>query len=287
MNKNIFHQAYSLTIRNPLLWIFGLVLLGGFNLSLINFATLVQNQQYNVWNLFRGYIDALTANELVFVGLALLLIFAVFHLLKILFFVTVHHLVHNIENNTCRLCVHIQAKTSPYFLWWRRVVLASLVTVLLSAGVGAVFNALLTHIDSAGSGAMVLNFIFLVVIVCGIGVWNTFSAYFIVWHDMNFSSAAKASFDLITVKYKQVVEFVLVLSLIYTLAVFVGQAFINGWHQGWYGGQLAVRPVFLIAFILWTAGNNLFFHLAFQLFFDKTVRSVPAIEEAPPLAEIS
>ncbi len=268
------------------MWIFGLVLLGGFNLSLINFAALFQSPQVSYWELIRSYINALSGEELIFTATALVVMFAVFHLLKILFFTAVHNLIHNIENNTCRLCVHIKSKSLRYLLWWKRVVLASIITIVFSAGIGALFNALLSQINSAGIGAMVLNLVFLIILVCGIGVWNTFTAYFIVWHDLNFSSAAKASFDLITVKYKQVVEFVLVLSLIYTLAVFVGQAFINGWHNGWQGQFLEIRPLFLISFILWTAVNNLFFHMAFQLFFDKTVRSTPAVEEAPPLAQM-
>lgn len=270
------------------MWVFGLVLLGGFNLSLINFAALFRTQQFNFWNFIRNYYEVFSINQLVYIGLVVVILFAIFNFLKIVFFVVAHNLIHKTEGKICRLCVHIDAKSIPYINWWGRVLLASLITIVLSAGVGALFNVLIVQTGSVGPMAVILNFIFLVLVVCGIGIWNTFTSYFIVWHDLGFSSAAKASFDLITLKYKQVAEFVFVLSLIYTVAVFIGQAFINGWHHGLYQGRfIEMRSVFLAAFILWTALNNLYFHLAFQLFFDKTVRSTVAEEKTPPLAELS
>ncbi len=285
--KDIFRQAYVLTLRNYPLWLFGLVLLGGFNLSLINFGALFDSTGFNVWTLVSSYSTNLLSSDVLFVVSGIVASFLVIHLLKVAFLVAVHGLVHDVKKNQCRLCGHVAAKSAPYFIWWKRIIMASLITIALSTGVGALVNLMLNQVGTSGALPLILNFIFLVVVVCSLGTWNTFVSYFVVFHDMGFNAAASASFSLLTLRYREVIEFVVLLSIAYTVAVIVGQAFINVWQHGGYGGMLQdFRIVFLAAFVVWSAVNNLFFNIAFLLFFDKIVRSVPVPDEAKPLAQI-
>lgn len=279
--NNIFHQAYTLTIHNPLMWLFGLVMLGGFNLSLINFFALAPDSQWNTWPI---PLSALLGSD--FFSMALMFLgalasFLILNLVKLSFIAVAHKLVHKPEERKCRLCVHEKNKTTPYFLLWFRLVLASLTTIILTVCLSLPINILLEQNVYGNSTAIIINVAFLAIVTCALGTWNVFVGYFIVWHGLGFKSAARAAFGLLINRFRQVLEFVVILSVIYTISVLVGNAFINVWHHGFAGAEfIGLRPLALLVFVLWLAVNNTYFNMAFMLFFDNAVRSTSIPDEA-------
>ncbi len=291
----IFRQAYLLTIHNPLLWLFGIVLLGGFNLSLVNFAALMHNQTWKTWPLPLHLFSFDEPRQIVAVIIVVVITFAILHFLKLAFIIFSHSLIHKVdesenkENIHCRLCVHVKNNTTPLLIWWMRIMSASLITIAITAGLSFIVNSLLSQTGGNFEIALVINLLFLIVVTCVVGTWNTFTAYFITLHDLNFHAAIAAAFDLLVMRFRRIFEFIVCLSAFYTLAVLIGNAFINGWQHGFDRGEIMeVRVVFLVFFAIWFAVNNTFFNLAFLLFFDSLVKSSQnkePLHSTEPLAE--
>lgn len=278
-NKNIFRQAYTLTLRNPLLWLFGLVLFGGFNLYLVNFFALLPDRfnwsSLSLWHIF----DQLSGNAAAFVILSILA-FLLLNLVKVKFIAVAHNFIHGPNEDKCRLC-KLRKNTHGvplplYFRWWVKVLLASLYTILMTTLLSVPTNPFATHNLYTNAAAIIVNLFVLVIFVCTIGTWNAFTSYFIVWYGMGFGAAAQASASLLVSKFKKILEFVVILSVIYTVSVVIGNAFIHAWQHGMLGiEQSGLRIAFLLMFLLWLAVNNTFFNLAFLLFFDKSVTALP------------
>ncbi len=286
----IFRQSYTLTLHNPLLWLFGLVLLGGFNLSLVNFSALLTGTQWNTWPVPLHDILAADEQAIALTVISFAAVFLILNLIKVGFIIIGHNLIH--EHNQhhadeCRLCTHLKNKTTPYSTWWTRVILSSLITLVITGLLSVLVNSLL--IPSGSIGAMIVNLLFLVIVACGIGTWNTFTAYFIVIYDLDFQRAASAAFDLLVIHARRVFEFIILLSAIYTVAVIVSNAFISGWQHGFARGGEGIidtsRFVFLAAFVIWFALNNAFFNLSFLLFFDEVVKS-RTVKDPVPLPQL-
>lgn len=283
----IFRQAYLLTIRNPLLWLFGVVLLGGFNLSLVNFAALVQNHAWKTWPLPLHLLSRTEPQQIAIVVTTLVIGFIALHFIKLTFIVFAHNLIHKVnvlggntgndaskKNIHCRLCVHVQDSTTPLLVWWIRIMIASVITIAITAGISIVVNSLLSRASGNIEAALAINLLFLIIVTCIVGTWNAFTTYFIVLHGQGFKSAIALAFDLLVMHFRRVLEFVVCLSAFYTVAVFVGNAFISVWQHGLTGNMsVEVRGIFLVLFVLWMAINNTFFNIAFLLFFDEIVKS--------------
>lgn len=279
--REVLSQAYTLTVSNPVLWLFGLVMLGGFNLSLINFYSIFKSAQWKQWSLV---LDYLFSSELVGLGViffAVTLAFILLNIFKIIFISQVHGIVHKkgqLEiSKKCTLCLK-SGDSLPYREWIPRVSLASLITVGFSFGISFAANAFINTGGYDGPMVVIINLFFVVLMVVVLGVWNSFTSYFIVLHNLNFERAAIAAIDLMIAKYRQIFEFVVLLSLIHTASVLVTTYFIN-LPQFWGSAFYAVE---LIA-LAWFALNNAFFNIAFIIFFDSLVKSIPKEESVSRL----
>ncbi len=289
-NKNIFRHAYVLTLKNPLLWLFGLVLFGGFNLYLVNFFALLPDK-YNWSSISFWYIFAQISDDAGIFLLISIIAFLLLNLVKVNFIVAAHNLIHTTSEDKCQLCHHRKNLDSPqsrlYAVWWGRILLASLYTVFLTMIFSVPSNIFAVHNSYTNVAAMILNLFALIIVVAAIGTWNAFTGYFIVWYGLGFRAAAQAAASLIVTRFKKILEFVVVLSIIYTISVVIGNAFIHAWQHGVPGlEQGGARVIFLLMFVLWLAVNNTYFNLAFLLFFDSTVTAIPAEKpEALPQAQ--
>lgn len=288
--KEVLSQAYALTIRNPLLWIFGIVMLGGFNLFLINFFSLIPGGQWKIWPThFENMFDSSILSWLTFL-VAVVIIFTALNFVKIVFIVIVHGLIHTKLQNECVLCTKLSAddesqKPLPYLLWLVNVVIASAFTILLTLGITLAANAVLRSQGYDSPGAIVVNLLFIAVLTCAIGTWNIFTNYFIIWHGLKFSAASAAAIDLIVKRARIIMEFVILLSLVYSLSVAVGNILIQTWHSELLMGTMpAIRLIFLIVPIAWFAINNAFFNVAFLIFFDRIVKAIPSEKSEPSIS---
>jgi hypothetical protein len=284
--KEILLAAYKITIQNPLLWLFGIVLLGGFNLSLINFFALVPGENLQTWPTTINTLASSTPYTWVAVIFAAAVLFVVLNFVKVLFIVVSHSLLHN-HNQDCVLCQRMRNQsnqnlhqTAPYFTWLVQIILASAVTIVITVGITVAANIIINQYGANNPAVAITYVIFVGIIACAVGTWNAFTSYFIVIHGLNFKKAAFSSIDFILMRPRQVLEFVVILSVIYSLAVVVGNAFINIWHNGFAGILVQeLRLASLIVLAVWLAVNNAFFNLAFIIFFDRGIKATPVETE--------
>lgn len=301
--REVLSQAYSLTIRNPLLWLFGLVMLGGFNLSLINFFSLVPGGEWKQWLHYTEGFFGSPAASISIILVTLLVSFVVLNLVKVGFIVTAHRILllsliprdsndyQNERASECSLCVleKSQAETSvtlPYFDWLAKVIAASALTIAMTVGVTLAANLALGYQWHDNSVALIVNLVFVAAVACMFGTWNAFTSYFIILHGLNFKAAAAASVDLLTKHTRRVVEFVILLSVLYSFSVLIGGSLLEVWNSEFIkGANPIIRWVFLVLPLLWLAMNNAFFNIAFLIFFNKTVKSIQVETELKPVTQ--
>jgi hypothetical protein len=277
--REVLSQAYSLTIKNPILWLFGLVMLGGFNLSLINFFSIVPGGQWKSWPL---RIDTLFNSPLsgwISVLFVIAATFVILNVIKIIFIVVMHNMLHQDETDLCLLCTKKETPL-PYLSWLGRVLLASLITIGFTLGVMLATNSLIHAGQYDGPVVVMINIFFIALVTGLVGIWNIFTSLFVVMYDLNFKDASNAALDLIVLRFRQLVEFALILSIIHAGAVLVTNGFIIAWRHGliggFYGTSSEITHFVSIGIIMvWFALNNAFFNIAFVVFFDKIVRSIP------------
>jgi hypothetical protein len=301
--KEILQKAYSVTINNPILWIFGLFLSAGFNLNMAYIGTVGWDKpgefSRSVWEMFRSWPFAAISGSIA----AIVALFLISTFLKT-FFVTESHLrIHDVKNKTCPLCIsQEQQKTfrqrMPKSYSIGKIAIASIVTIAISVAAAGLLNYAIGQSGSASSPA-VLSFSALatIIIICGIGSWNVFAVLFILWYGRSFGSAAQMSFDLISVKIKQVTEFVILLAVIYGALVVVGSVLIIT-SQYSFTALFAplqdysvlkpvssiIRMLAMIAFWVWLSISNVFFNICLFVFFDELVKPISkeeAIEAVP------
>jgi hypothetical protein len=292
--REVLFQAYALTVRKPILWLFGLVMLGGYNLSLINFFS-IRNSDWQSWPLWPGDVLGSPAAGMAVVSVVLIATFIILNLVKIIFVVAMHSYIHP-SGGKCMLCAMLarqdqanpdDMKPLPYFHWLANALIASGLTIVITLGVTFLLNLIMQTQGQANPAAMITNVLVGAVIACIVGTWNVFTTYFIVLYDLNFVDASSASIDLLVKQAKRVAEFAVILSVIYSLAVLVGNSFLRLWQHDPIGLAGAVNIVPAFIFLLWFAISNAFFNSAFLIFFDKLVKVKPAVKEASPAPTLS
>lgn len=286
--KDIILQAYTLTVRNPLYWLFGLVLLGGFNLYLINFFALVDTSEWDITMpfIFNIWGHSNIAGYLTF-ALTMGATFVVVNLIKIIFIVSAHGIIHvrsqrnRIEDVRCYLCSFKDGVTLPYFIWLKKVLLVSILTIGVTSGLTLATHQIISVGGYNQPEVVIVNVLVVMVVSCVAGAWNLFTGYFIVMHGLNFVDAASSAVGLMVTSTRKVVEFLIILSVIYSLSVVVGDGFIGVWRDGFaQNTDVVLRTLGLIVFIVWFAVNNTFFNLAMLLFFDSLVKAQPVEESS-------
>ena len=265
-------------------------MVGGFNLSLINFFNFVPGREWRRWPLFVEGLLGSTIGSIIAVTVIIFVLFVVLNLIKIIFITTAHRFIHVAnfsdvsESLKCNLCVKLKTQTEkqqtlPYLSWLLKVMLASGLTILATAGVTLAANTVLSSIGYSSQVAIIVNLLLIAAVTCILGTWNVFTGYFIVLHGMTFATASGAAIELLLKHSRRVIEFVIILSALYSFSVLVGGSLLNLWNS-----ELAfqlnpiIRWILLLIPLLWLAVNNTFFNLAFLIFFDHTVKATPATE---------
>lgn len=279
--KLILHTAKNLIAKNLVFGLFGLALYGGFNLYLINFFALLNQDEWKAWpsafesvfnGAMHGYVLLLFAGAVLFVTL---------NIVKILFIVYAHNEIHRVRDLQCDLCVRVVNESMPYAQWLKYVVLASSITVIITSSIALTTGTIISRYAFENTPVVVVNILFTTLVMCIAGIWNLFTSYFVVLHGMNFSRASKIALDLLVLRFRRVVEFMVILSILYSLAVMIGNAFIHVWQNGLLDStEQPLRLIALVAFVVWFALNNVFFNLSFLIFFDELVKSIGSRAEA-------
>src|SRR3954468_22285325 len=128
--KAILIQAYQLTLRNPLLWVFGLFLSSGFNLNI--FYALVSHRSGVVWEAMR---QSITGRPILvgISGIGAAVIFLLGNYLKAWFISEAHERIHT-HGEKCALCVKREQRQQwqmrlPSFNLLIKVIIASAITI--------------------------------------------------------------------------------------------------------------------------------------------------------------
>lgn len=276
----ILHIAKSLTAKNPIFWLFGLVLYGGFNLYFLNFFALFSKTEWHTWPITVQNIFGNAIYSYVLLIVTGIILFVLWNLIKIIFIVLVHNEIHKVLELECDLCVKVKAEQLNYWVWMKSVLLASVVTIVLSTSIVFAISSVVYGFGKESVPAVIINGLIIVVVTSVIGAWNLFTSFFVVMHGMWFSRASKAALDLLTLRFRAVIEFGFIISAIYFMAAYIANAFIYTWHHG-IGGETGsiLRGAALIIFVLWFAFNNVFFNIALIVFFNKLVKSISARKE--------
>ena len=265
----ILHTAKELAIKNPLFWLFGLVLYGGFNLYAINFFALTNYVEVGISP------SLLMPHQYMLLLLAGIILFVVMNNAKILFIMMVHNELHDIKKMTCTACVLVTTKNIPYFTWLRNVLVTSSITILMTSAIAYASGFIISVYALDNGPVIIMNVIFTVLVACVIGTWNLFASYFIVMHNLSFSKASSAALDLLVTRLRIISEFIIILLLFYGASAIIGNAFIYVWQEGVAGVNIfSIRLIALILFIAWFACNNAFFNIALVVFFDALVKSI-------------
>lgn len=289
--QTILRKAYQLTWHNPVLWVFGLFLSSGFNLNI--FYALVSNRSGLIWGAMRqGLVGRPVVVGLSGIGAAI--IFLLGNYLKAWFISEAHEYVHP-QGEKCALCMKREDRQRwqqrlPSLNMLIKVILASAITVGATLLTATPLNYLLTH-NNAIPSLISLTVIATLVIVSALACWNTFTVYYLMLHKQRFGNAARLSLDLLSIRAKQVFEFVFLLLLIYLVVLGVGSAlitiaqfnisFFTNWSEFAWPVLSSGKAFAGLLFAIWFAITNTFFNLALLLFFDQLVKP---IEKPTPIS---
>lgn len=284
--KVIFLKAYLLTTRNPVLWMFGLFLSSGFNLNI--FYALVSDRSGVIWEAMRNSIQGRPL-LIGISGVSAVVVFVFLNYLKAWFISEAHEHIHP-QGNKCKLCVKREErqewpKRFPDLSVVVKVLLASVITILASSLAAVPLNYLV--ISHSAPSLIGLTAVAGFIIICAIACWNSFAVFYIILHGQSFGSAARLSFDLLSMRTKQVFEFVFLLLIVYLVTVGIGSFLITMAQvkADWSGLALPLvvsgKAVFGLLFGIWVAITNTFFNFALLLFFDQLVKPVEKEEVIP------
>lgn len=280
--REVLSKAYSITAYNPIIWLFGLVLLGGFNLSFLNLFTFLPDTLPSQWLLSVNILPIIVVG---IVGFLLL------NAIKIIFVVTLHKNIHIKEQEQCALCMK-KEKIIPFGFWYVQVLLASFITIFLTMVAMLSVNYLFKNSESGELVAVLANFVFLAIVIALLGTWNIFTTFFVILHDLSFGKAASLASDLITLQFRKVTEFVILLSALYAVAVLLSHTLLYFWQvQELHAlvGSSASGIHLLISFVVlvWVSVNNIYFNVALLVFFDNAVKSLSSKESTSRLLPVN
>lgn len=277
-SREVLSKAYSITTHNPINWLFGLVLLGGFNLSFLNLFVFLPKSSPELW------LSSFDILPIVIVGIVG---FLFSNALKVIFIVTLHKNIHTQRFEQCALCVK-KDSVIPFGFWYVHVLIASFITIFLTAAVMISMNFLFSMKGQEASVAVIANFILVAIITILLGTWNIFTTFFVVLHDLKFTKASALAIDLITLQFRKVIEFVIQILVIYSVAVLLSHALLYFWQvQSLHSivGQNAAVIHFVISFVVlvWVAIHNVFFNTSLLVFFDDLVKTIGITEPSSGL----
>ncbi len=277
----ILRTAYQITINNPVLWLLGLFLFGGFNFYLLSFFASLTGDSLSSFLIIINDAFALLPGNFIVTIIVVSILFVVFNAVKVLFIVYAHQYLHISKAKECLLCVVNEDRSFPVFSWLWKALAASLITIIVNFIFVLIIAALPAKFSAYGNIAMYTN-IFLVTLAATVtGAWNMFTNYFVILHNLNFRNAAGSALDLLIEKFRNVLEFILILGIVYALCAMIGNVMINIWRTGYLGVEtLYVKTIFAGLFVIWFALTNTFFAAAMLVFFDHLIKAVTSNKTA-------
>jgi len=289
---SILKHSYRVTIHNPVLWLLGLFLAGGFNINFFYWANLrlrwrtsgeiaVNWLQQNLHT-----THAVIGGGAVIIGVAAIIILA--NWAKVVF---VLHTSNILKLKRMRPSVPDNAepvtavRESPNYLF--SVTCMSLFTMVATAVVVTVLGgASQVLFDSRGVIWLVAALVF-VAFVFFFSCLNIFASFFIIFYRKQFGAALNLSLDLIVSRSLVIFEMAIILMVVYGLCFFAGTSILfifrtatigllgplvqNGLvSAGAYYGLITALSGLLLW--VWLAMVNTFFNVSLLLLFTRLVQ---------------
>lgn len=288
----ILKKSFAITTTQSGLWTLGIFLSSGFNLHWWYLLSWLK-QNNLIWNSIVTVAHANLYWFLLLCCIVFAIFLVVFNLVKLWFFVKVHHSLHQerLENNErrCFLCQRLAEHMSVKNIIGRRIIvwrtcLASLITVAATTLTLSGFNYYSHNIEH-GFGSALVVLLCLAAILIVISLWNMAIVLLMFWYELSFWRAANLAIDLLFTKAKQIFGFTLVATAIFLFAVSAGSLIIsqlpavfsllptlisdNSLLQA---GQTAISMVAVGLFLSWLVINNVFFNVAMLVLFDSFIK---------------
>jgi hypothetical protein len=281
--SQIVKTSYSLTIKNPFLWLFGLFVVGGFNLNFLYFQDIpLRNLQSQVsgmellqyFETHPGVLAALSALTLVVTfGLLVLTNWC-----RIMLTLTTQELINSKQANLTE-----QLKKSPKHLI--PVVKVSVLTsALMFVVVVGLLGAPFWLVKQPGSQSFLwtVGIVFLIPLAFTISGINIFTAFYIVLFKQPLGKALNLATDFFVANWAKILGLSAVLTVIYSACFAVGTGLfylvrVMGNFLLLYGGQFGILHFSAMILVskglagvfLWglLAGLNVFFNTALLFLF--------------------
>jgi|GEM_PF-1255868 len=225
---SILKRAYQVTIRYPALWLFGLLLAGGFNANFFYWANL-RLRWRNGGDLIADWIQQnFHTTHIVLASLLLLvagiIIVVVANWVKIIFVIWVSDILKlprmRPASSTGQPDLHAAMGESRLYL--APVTAASVFTMFATGVVVAVLGGGSQVLFDSRGVVWLLAALFLVAFVFFFSCLNVFTTFFIIFYRKSFGVALNLGVDLILSRARAVVEMGVTLLLVYGLCFFVG-----------------------------------------------------------------
>lgn len=307
--RDFLKRSYNIVINNPLLWIFGLFLSGGFNLNLFYIIAMMRKTPGGVVVPLREVVNTASWWEILVICVGSLCVLTIMNWVKTIFLIETHEHLHEPGKNICSLCVTNESKKNwiarlPNFYIVAQVVLASIITAMLGIILALPINHLITHdVQTLSPIGFSVTMVASLILFCIVACWNMFTALYIIYHQMNFRSASKAAIDLLMLRTKNIFEYGFLLLIVYGALVVVGSVFIvlsqlslstlsiplESLVPFTEYVTVAIKIIGTVGFWVWLAITNVFFNICLVLFFDGIVKAVSKPKEvgAMPAAPMS
>ncbi len=295
--STILSRAHTLTIRNPKLWVFGLFVVGGFNLNFLHFFGFGQFNVHSSQQAWNVIVSLQQHPARLALASLLLLVVSVGGLIitngsRILLALSVKSILDTGTTNVKQQFKPVKAAFTP-------VVKISLLTTTCMLALGLVLFAFpLLFVRNTGyqllmfavGGALLLPLAF------SMSFLNIFTSFFVIIFKQTFGKAFSQAADLFMSHWPRLVGFLLILLLIYCGIFVLGATFIFGAQyviaglfqaisklgfEQFSAIILIIRIVF--ALLLWflVAGLNVFFNASLLVLFLDLVKPLETEAEAP------
>lgn len=225
--SRIIQQSYRLTMRNPVLWLFGLFVVGGFNLNFLHFQHIPArqvSQSLNPIDVVAFFADHPELLALLSFSLLLfsLLSVVITNWCRIMLVLAVDQIL-----KTKFLDVREQMGKSKYSL--APVIQVSLGTTFLTVVVAAALILppfFVTNNPELQTILWAAAAVLFVPIAFAISCINIFTTYFVILFKQRLWPALNLGTDFFVSRWTQILGLTLLLMIIYVVCFFVGVAFI-------------------------------------------------------------
>lgn len=279
-------KALRVTLSQPLLWLFGILLSSGFNLH-----TWYSLQLFLKFEFVQKPVSVLLSSpwpyrySIMLIGLVIVVIGV--NILKLLFLTQLHSLLH--QHGECPLCERVKEKTLTQIIFENKVVLwrailASLFTLVSTVGLLLVYKFYSAHGEESTFKSIILMLSLFGLSIL-VSLWNLFTVMFAFWYRFSFARSANLSLELIFSRIGIWVKYSLLATACFLIWIALGGLVLfqaKAVNLSWLNlalGQDATQALQVLTmvggvafFILWLIIGNVWFNVVMVMVFDKLVR---------------